>query len=487
MEIYIISLREVGTDHPVRVQFPGAKGFQAIDRRASTIDDVKGVVTDDAMLTLRRGRKWHHELSSLGAVGCYESHRKVLESGDGPVLIFEEDVLIDTSFTAALEDLKWKMDEFDVLVFGPLMASNTKPSKDLKGFCSIEEEFWGTHAILYSKQGRKKVREAIGGPIDIQIDAKLSRLAMFGDLRLFVQCNAIPLATQSMHQSTIQEVEGSCALCNIDPRDLLNSRIPPRAITSVLIFTALISLSVRKTKEVVRVTPWLLAAAAVLVLALCTMYFFNGRARTFHVVVVCTPNYEVIGAYGVNSLMKYCIHHGYQFTLWREKPEDLHVNFSKNEAVLNTLRRTSSDYVVSIDADVAVHNLDYPIHKLLKGDAVMNAPEDFWFGEDTKKNWIINSGFVVWKNCSRAVEINALWLSEARGGCAQNPTAPQQSVFETCVYPKMSPEELQYIDHRLVGLPHSQIISQTKQGRGAWELLGSPNDPIDITSLPMKN
>ena len=208
---------------------------------------------------------------------------------------------------------------------------------------------------------------------------------------------------------------------------------------------------------------------------------------TFHIVVVCTPNYDNVGAYGVNSLKKYCENNGYQFTLWREKIEDLHVNFTKNEAVLNTLRRTDADYVVSIDADVAIHDINYTLDNfLVDNDVVMYAPEDYWFGSSHNKNSIINAGFVIWKRCDRAIELNKLWLSEAYNGCAKGKMPPQQSVFDDCVYPKMHTNEMQFIDHELVGLPHSKIIAQTKHGRDSWKALGEPNEPIDITTLPMK-
>ena len=481
IDIYVISLNELNPLHPVLTYFPAAKRFPAVDRRNSTIDDVRNIVTSNAQLTLTRGRKWHHELSSMSAVGLYESNRKILNSGDNPVLIFEEDVIIDERFVSALDVLKTQMKDFDVIVFGPIRTNSIKESIKLQDFCTIQDEFWGTHAVLYSKQGRKKVAEELNGLIDIQIDAKLARMAMFDDLRLFVQCNSIPLATQSVHVSTIQEIDGSCPLCNTDPQDV-RKRISFQTIAWVLIISLIVvSLMNYNAKSVTYKVMFLLVTLVV-------VYTYRSINKSFHIVVVCTPNYDIVGAYGVNSLKKYCENNGYQFTLWREKIEDLHVNFTKNEAVLNTLRRTDADYVVSIDADVAIHDINYTLDNfLVDDDVVMYAPEDYWWGSYNDKNSVINAGFVIWKRCDRAIELNKLWLSEAYNGCAKGKVPPQQSVFDDCVYPKMHTNELHFIDHELVGMPHSKIIAQTKHGKDAWEALGGPNEPIDVTTLPMKN
>jgi hypothetical protein len=480
IDIYVISLNDLDPMHSVFTYFPSAKRFPAVDRRHATMDDVKDIVTSNAQLTLKRGRKWHHELSSMSAVGLYESNRQILNSGDNPVIIFEEDVVIDGRIVSALDVLKFQMKDFDVIVFGPIHTNSIKESIKLQDFCTIQDEFWGTHAVLYSKQGRKKVAEELNGLIDMQIDAKLARMAMFNNLRLFVQCNSIPLATQSEHVSTIQEKHGSCPLCNKDPQNVQN-RISFETIAWVLIISLiLVSLINYDAKS--------LAYKVMFLLIVLVVYSYRRINKSkFHVVVVCTPNYDIVGAYGVNSLKKYCENNGYQFTLWREKIEDLHVNFTKNEAVLNTLRRTDADYVVSIDADVAIYDINYTLDNfLVDNDVVMYAPEDYWWGSSRDKNSIINAGFVIWKKCDRAIEINKLWLSEAYNGCAKGKVPPQQSVFDDCVYPHMHTNEMHFIDHELVGMPYSKIIAQTKHGRDAWKALGEPNEPLDITTLPMK-
>ena len=63
LDIYIISLSDIN-EHSVKTVFDNVKIYNAVDRRGATADDVQEIVSEDAYLTLKRGRKWHHELSS---------------------------------------------------------------------------------------------------------------------------------------------------------------------------------------------------------------------------------------------------------------------------------------------------------------------------------------------------------------------------------------------------------------------------------------
>ena len=467
---YIISLKHIPTSHSVLKHLPHTKRFVAVDRRKSKIDDVKDIVSDNALLTLKRGRKWHHELSSLGAVGLYESHRKILEQEKGAVLIFEEDAVIDTSFVRALLNLSMQMDKFDVLIFGPLKANNTRESLHIKDFCTITDEFWGLHAVLYSAKGRERVSNMLKGPIDVQLDAKLSRLAIFYDLRLFVQCNSIPLATQSSHISTIQEIDGSCWLCNMDPTSSQNSKDPTQAI----IFTILLAFII--TSLIYQPTPKTLSILTVAALVYYTGKYLYSRkwASTFHIVVVCTPDYDPIGAYGVNSLMKYSSKHGHQFTLWREKTDDMHISLAKTESLLNTLRRTDADYVVSINADTVIHDPRFVLDELIQTPAFLIAPES--------QN-AIQTNFMIWKKSDRSIELNQLLIEKA----LENKNESQGALFNRHILPVMNTKEFQSMDPKLAGYVHSTKIAISKNGKRSWELLGKPSEPIDIQSLPMQN
>ena len=127
-----------------------------------------------------------------------------------------------------------------------------------------------------------------------------------------------------------------------------------------------------------------------------------------HVVMVCTPNYYKHGAYGANTMKLYCDKHGYLFTLVSEPIKGLHVNFTKNSAALDLIGKSPAKFIINCDADIDIKDLNKPLTDVFdtKNDKyIMQAPSDEFNGPN-EKNSIINAGFVVWKNCSRAREIN---------------------------------------------------------------------------------
>lgn len=205
---------------------------------------------------------------------------------------------------------------------------------------------------------------------------------------------------------------------------------------------------------------------------------------SFCIVVVCTPNYDHIGQYGISMLYKYCQKHGYELRVVRDAIEGLHVNFTKNSAAISTLKSSKADYIVNIDADVVVKDLSVELADIVVDPiAVMQAPEDYWYGGESNRHSIINGGFIIWKNCTRAIEINDLWLSKARGECrdmARDQHPRQQNTFQHCVFPSLKEGDLAFLDHKLVGLPHSSVIAQTGGGekekkiRKFWIEAGSP-------------
>ena len=93
-------------------------------------------------------------------------------------------------------------------------------------------------------------------------------------------------------------------------------------------------------------------------------YNTRNREPLFHMVVVCTPNYD-IGVKGVKAIRKYCKLHKYKFTLIKEAIKGLHVNFTKNAAAIAVLKTTNADFVVNIDADIQIHDFSKSLKSLL--------------------------------------------------------------------------------------------------------------------------
>ena len=193
-------------------------------------------------------------------------------------------------------------------------------------------------------------------------------------------------------------------------------------------------------------------------------YNKRNREPLFHMVVVCTPNYD-IGVKGVKAIRKYCKLHKYKFTLIEEAIKGLHVNFTKNSAAITVLKTTNADFVVNIDADIQIHDFSKSLKSLLpqniKRETVFYAPPDKYYSPD-KRGSVINAGFIIWKNCDRAIKINQIWLDKARNECKKiaQKHPRQQNVFDNCVLPLLKQNELEWLDSSLVAMTYSKFISQ---------------------------
>lgn len=226
-DVYVISLGNTVPPAIARV-FPEARLFSGIDlRNADPLELLRdGVITESAYESISRGRKYHHEFSGVGGVGLYVGVRKLLNAGNGPVLVMEEDCMPSPDAPAAARGMLKRAESFDMAVLGPLLVESALPAKQdvHPNFGWLSGYFWGMHAVLYTSQGRRLVRDTLAGPCDLQIDGKLSRASVYMGLqpdiclpviRTLVQTSGPPLAQQLTHQSTIQTKD--CPACDVYP------------------------------------------------------------------------------------------------------------------------------------------------------------------------------------------------------------------------------------------------------------------------------
>lgn len=224
MEVLVISLKSSISPHILKV-FPEAKLHPAVDARQ--MDPVQlqqdGVLSATAAFNLARGRKYHYEISGLGAVGLYLSVREALKrTPDTALLLIEEDCLPSQRLPDVCRALLRRASEFDVAVHGPLRVDDHSPSSVHPEFGRLKGFFWCTHAVLYTPHGRAATLRGIEGEVDMQIDGKLSVLNEYfpvvgtPPLRVMVQIKGEMLASQRRHSSTIQ-TQRHCIVCNISP------------------------------------------------------------------------------------------------------------------------------------------------------------------------------------------------------------------------------------------------------------------------------
>ena len=216
----------------------------------------------------------------------------------------------------------------------------------------------------------------------------------------------------------------------------------------------------------------------------------KSKKNTFHVIVLCTENYDNVGCYGVNLLKKYCDIHGYTFTHYKKfnLKKNIHINFLKNAIIIDALKYTKCKYIVNIDADIGIKDMNQKLEDIINfdNDTVFNAPEDRFY------NFIkinkINTGFTIWRNCKRSIEINKLWIKYAMENeknksnlfkfIPDNFKLRQQNIFDKYIFNILKNNELKYLDHKKVGMLYSSFIFQTKKPYLNWKKNGEPNYKI---------
>lgn len=194
--------------------FPDADvGIQSgIDVRQSPLDALwsSELITHSVMHTLTHGRRWHHEVPSLGAVGLAQANRLALEEDvTQPLLLLESDCyLLDPErLRREVAHLLLHTDKFDMAVFGAMYRGKKSPQNEEwlpDGFQRVRDKFWLLHCVLYSPSGRRRVGSLLRKPLEMQIDSLYGSEAFVGNLSVVAQLRN-PTAKQTLHLSTIQE------------------------------------------------------------------------------------------------------------------------------------------------------------------------------------------------------------------------------------------------------------------------------------------
>ena len=166
------------------------------------------LVTYGSKRALERGRQFHHELGTPGAVGLAQSVRLALkEDVERPLLLFEEDCKIVNieQFREDVQSLMAHTRDFDVAVLGMWSKTDKTPVDFLPShWVRVTGPFMWLHCVLYSPTGRRKVARYLEEPLDMQIDALYGALARSGELRVVGKLYKSAVQ-QSAHHSTVQK------------------------------------------------------------------------------------------------------------------------------------------------------------------------------------------------------------------------------------------------------------------------------------------
>ena len=205
-----------------RKLFPQVTLQEGVDLRdvdASILLD-KNLISFSAFESLQGGRKWHRELSSKGAVGVAQANRLALYGSDDPLLLLEEDCVLEDQILQEVETLLQHEDTFDIAVFGAILTDGrvdktTRPVTFMPHagwfYHSTSMRFILLHCVLYSSRGRKNASRLLAMPIEMQLDHMYSLHAATGKLEILLQLSNAS-ASQELHLSTIQD---NCRLCDM--------------------------------------------------------------------------------------------------------------------------------------------------------------------------------------------------------------------------------------------------------------------------------
>lgn len=154
--------------------------------------------------------------------------------------------------------------------------------------------------------------------------------------------------------------------------------------------------------------------------------------------MVATPEISNYAIYTIDVNKRWAQKHNYDFYLYEKSIlPDLPINFSKIQYALNLLPKY--DYVVYIDADAIIQNIDYDIRNVIAEYTSLTKSvifaEDCFSAKDCSKPGKINSGVFIVKNNHLGKKVLESWLDASRGKCKKYvgifPNC--QNVFSYCV------------------------------------------------------
>ena len=154
--------------------------------------------------------------------------------------------------------------------------------------------------------------------------------------------------------------------------------------------------------------------------------------HSIDVIMLATPEIETYAWLAKDSWKKYCARHRYRFTVFDKRLiSDLHINWSKIEAMRRTLATSDQAYVLLVDADLVVLRPEIPLSHLI------DDKKDIVFGSDNllPRLWpdlrhfavklrlfmpsLPNAGFMLVRRSDFALAFFTEWLDLAKGALSQ--------------------------------------------------------------------
>jgi GR25 family glycosyltransferase involved in LPS biosynthesis len=155
-------------------------------------------------------RKYHYQMATMGAIGCYLSHIKlwkyIIDNHLEYTLVFEDDCSNNLKINDIYKRLKYIPNDWDILLLSS--ADSCYLKKKVKKKLYKVNRFFLTHAyIIKYKTAKYLLNEENLFPIEQQIDSKLSDLSnkiniYVYDLKSYLQNNS-PTDIQIQDKNTL--------------------------------------------------------------------------------------------------------------------------------------------------------------------------------------------------------------------------------------------------------------------------------------------
>jgi GR25 family glycosyltransferase involved in LPS biosynthesis len=137
-------------------------------------------------------RKYHYELSSYGAIGCYLSHfnlwKEIIKNNINNAIIFEDDVDVSNiEYNNIIKRLNLLPNDWDIyLLINPDYSYEKIKVENKRNLYKVKR-FFLLHAYIININACKKIIDS-GSlfPINQQIDHHLSELALINKLNIYI-------------------------------------------------------------------------------------------------------------------------------------------------------------------------------------------------------------------------------------------------------------------------------------------------------------
>jgi GR25 family glycosyltransferase involved in LPS biosynthesis len=251
------------SDQPGAAEFPTLRRFSAIDGRTIRVLDNKQISLQAKSNIIKKTRRSHDEIDTVGAVGASMSHttvwRQFLQSKAEYALVFEDDTKIPPGLPAILAACSKERAElpsgFDLWLLhyafvgmegagtGSAAARGLLP---LTKTWSAPQDFYSFAGYVISRRGAERLLED-AFPVEMHIDRFANKKAELGLLDVVVH-NRVRLGTRGS-KSDIQV--GGCRICKIpNQMDAVGMRaVPLQYLLALLGYSALVSVLLLQTQR----------------------------------------------------------------------------------------------------------------------------------------------------------------------------------------------------------------------------------------------